>query len=142
MIKQLEKLTIGEHVLLYKAAVFVSVLASCSFNSINEKQKADAIKLTHLKKYAALLLLTLYYIEVEEKFQKMFGDIIAEYSPFDEKNRNELKEEIKKLNFIINKLDIKYGKRLHTSLEKYAKHVKRANNNIFHDFVFPMQLMA
>ena len=49
MIKQFEKLTTEERDLLYKAPVLVSVLASCSFNEVNKSQKADAIKLAHLK---------------------------------------------------------------------------------------------
>ena len=140
MIKQLEMLTSEECQFLYQAPVLVSVLASCSYNSINEEQKADAIKLAHLKTYTALPLLVPYYVEVEAKFQNMFDEVVAKYSPFDEKKRNDLKKEIKKLDSVISKLDPEYGKALRLSLERYARHVKRANHSIFQDFVFPMYI--
>ena len=69
MIKQFEKLTTEERELLYKAPVLVSVLASCSFNEVNKSQKADAIKLAHLKTFTANPLLLPYYAEVEKTFK-------------------------------------------------------------------------
>ena len=53
MTKPFEILRIEEWELLYRAPVLVSVLASCSFNEVNKVQKADAIKLSHLKTFTA-----------------------------------------------------------------------------------------
>ena len=103
MNKQLEILTIEERELLYKAPVLVSVLASSSFNEINKVQKADAIKLSHLKTFTADPLLLDYYTEVEKKFKSQFEIIAKEYYPFDEKQRSALKEEICRVNQIISK---------------------------------------
>ena len=65
MKEQFESLTEEEKRLLYKAPVLVSVLASCSLNEVNKAQKADAIKLAHLKTFTAAPLLLSYYAEVE-----------------------------------------------------------------------------
>jgi hypothetical protein len=140
MIKQFEKLTNEERELLYKAPVLVSVLAACSFNQINEDQKADAIKLSHLKTFTAKPELRSYYAEVEKQFKDQFDLAEKEYFPFDENKRNSLKKEIARVNYIIGKLEQTYGQKLHKSLEGYANHVKKAAHSIFQDFIFPIPI--
>lgn len=142
MIKQFEKLTTEERNLLYKAPVLVSVLASSSFNEIeiNKSQKADAIKLAHLKTFTAMPLLLPYYAEVEKGFKAAFEVEIKKYFPFDEAKRNELKKEMDKTSLVINKLDKEYAEALGRSFERYAKHVKKAAHSIFQDFIFPMPI--
>ena len=142
MIKQFEKLTTEERSLLYKAPVLVSVLASSSFNEIeiDKSQKADAIKLAHLKTFTAIPLLLPYYAEVEKGFKEAFETAIKKYFPFDEAKRNELKKEMENTNLIIKKLDKEYAEALGKSFEKYTKHVKAAAHSVFQDFIFPMPI--
>ena len=140
MITQFKKLTTQERKLLYAAPVLVSVLASCSFNKINKIQKADALKLAHLKTFTAIPLLIPYYTIVEEKFKVLFEEAIKEYFPFDEGMRIKLKKEIDKVNLVFEKLDIEYARVLHKSLEKYARHVKRSTHNVFVDFILPFPI--
>ena len=140
MIKQFEKLTNEERSLLYKAPVLVSVLASGSFNEIeiNKPQKADAIKLAHLKTFTAMPLLLPYYAEVEKGFKAAFEAAIKKYFPFNEAKRDELKKEMENINSILEKLDKEYAEALGKSLEKYTKHVKAAAHSVFQDFIFPI----
>lgn len=142
MIKEFEKLTNEERDLLYKAPVLVSVLVSSSFNEIeiNKSQKADAIKLAHLKTFTAMPLLIPYYTEVEKCFKAVFEEAIKKYFPFDEDKRNELKKEVESTNLIIMKLDKEYSEALVKSFEKYAKHVKAATHSVFQDFIFPIPI--
>ena len=140
MIKQFEKLTAEERDLLYKAPVLVSVLASCSFNEVNRHQKADAIKLAHLKTFTANPLLLPYYREVQATFKEQFEMAIKKYFPFDEEKRDELKKDIGKVHFVIAKLDRAYGYVLQKSLERYSNHVKKAAHSVFQDFIFPMPI--
>ncbi len=142
MIKQFEKLTNEERNLLFKAPVLVSVLASSSFNEIkiNKSQKADAIKLAHLKTFTAMPLLHSYYAEVEKDFKETFEEAIRKYFPFDENKRNELKEDMNKISLVINKLDKEYAEALGKSFERYAQHVKKAAHSIFQDFIVPMPI--
>ncbi|MEO8771287.1 MAG: hypothetical protein ABI402_14425 [Ferruginibacter sp.] len=140
MIKEFKKLTDTEADLLYKAPVFVSVLASSSYNKINEAQKADAIKLAHLKTYTANPALLSYYLEVEKEFKEEFETTVKAYYPFDDIKRNALKREMKRIGLIILKLDKGYADLLRKSLEGYARHVKRAAHSIFQDFIFPVHI--
>ncbi len=140
MIKQFERLTEEEKQLLYKAPVLVSVLASCSFNEVNKAKKADAIKLAHLKTFTAAPLLLPYYAEVEKGFKDQFEHAVKKYFPFDKNEREEIKKEIGKINSVISKLDKDYALALHMSLDKFERHVKRANHSVFQDFIFPLPL--
>ena len=142
MIRQLEKLSKEDRDILFKAPVLVSLLASRSFNevAINKFQKADAIKLAHLKTFTAMPLLLTYYAEVEKEFKGAFEAAIKKYFPFDESKRNELKKEMDKTGLVLNKLDKEYGEALGKSFERYAKHVKKAAHSVFQDFIFPMPI--
>lgn len=140
MIKQFNELKNEERELLYKAPVLVSVLTSCSLNEINEAQKADAIKLSHLKTFTSNPLLREYYEEVDKQFKNQFEATVKDFFPFDENKRGILKKEIDKVNLIIGKLEITYGKVLHKSLEGYASHVKKATHSVFQDFIFPLPI--
>jgi hypothetical protein len=141
MIQQLEKLTPEEQELLMKAPVLLSVLASCSDHVINETQKADAIKLAHIKTFTALPELQPYFKEVEKNFKEQFEQVANNYYPYDKDRRNLLKLEIMKMQKIITKLTPSYGQALSKSLERYTIHVKRATYSIFQDFIFPLAML-
>ena len=142
MIPQFEKLSREEAELLLKAPALISVMASCSDRNINKKQRADAIKLAHIKTFTAIPVLQPFYREVEKEFTNQFDRIAEKYFPFDEKKRNELKEEISKVQVVIGKLDISFGSSLSKSFERYAGHVKRATHTIYQDFAFPIYLFG
>ena len=140
MIKHFEKLTKEESELLLKAPVLVSLLASSSFNRINKTQKADAIKLAHIKTFSSDFALINYYDAVNKHFKDEYEAAQEKYAPFDDNKLNSLRKELDRVNVIISKLDKNYGRLLHQSLENYGKHVKNADHSIFQDFVFPLAL--
>ncbi len=140
MIPQFEKLTKGDQELLMKAPVLLSVLASCSDKEINKTQKADAIKLAHIKTFTAVPLLRPYYMEVEKNFQHQFEETAAAFYPFDESKRGALKMEIRKVQDALNRIDKNFADALTGSLHRYASHVKRATHSIFQDFMFPVYI--
>ena len=140
MIPQFAKLEIREQDLLIKAPALISVLASCSNNMINKIQKADAIKLAHIKTFTAIPELQPYFKEAEKNFKEDFEEIAAQYYPFDEAHRDLLKMEIKKVQDIIGKLNPIFARNLTRSLERYAAHVKRATHTVFRDFIFPLAM--
>ncbi len=109
MIPQFEKLNMYEEELLLKAPVLLSVLASCSENSINKMQKADAIKLAHIKTFTAIPELQPYFKEAEKNFKEHFEETAEQYYPFDEQKRNLLKKEIAKVQEVIRKLEPRYA---------------------------------
>ena len=128
--KQLEHLTEEERNDLFAAPVLLSVLASCTGGSINKEQKAEAIRLAHLKTFTADPLLIPFYREVEKHFGSRFEEAVRRYAPFDDSKRDELKGKINK----------DYAGRLIRSFEKYEHHVSKAGHSVIEDFIFPMPL--
>jgi hypothetical protein len=140
MISQFENLTIEERDLLFKAPVLLSILASCSNREINKSQKADAIKLSHLKPFTADPSLVPFYVEVEKIFEQQFESISKQHSPFGEAGCDQLKNQVKKISPILKKLNRDYASKLLRSFEKYERHVKRAAHNVVEDFIFPVPI--
>ena len=140
MIKEFKKLTTKEQNLLIKAPALVSVLAASGSFGINNEQKAEAIRMAHLKTYTANPLLLPYYAEVETCFTKNFEATVKKYAPFDDAKRELLKKEISLTNQVIAKLDKEFAISLHLSLEGYANHVKKTARSFFENFIFPIPI--
>ena len=140
MSKTFFSLTPSEQSKLIQAPALLSVLASCSKNEINKTQKAEAIRLAHLKTYTADPILHFYYLEVEKSFKHDFEAAARKYYPFDDFQRNELEKEIGEIYPIIQKLDEYYAHALSKSLAAYAYHIRKAAHSIFQDFIFPISI--
>lgn len=140
MITQLEKLTEPERRILFKTPALISVLAASEGKGINQEQKADAVKMAHLKTFTADPILRPYYEEVEKHFLENFESIAKRYMPFTPSKRNLLKQEIHEINHILPKLDKEFAELLHQSLNDYERHVKRAVHSVLGDFVFPLPI--
>jgi hypothetical protein len=142
MIKEFQKLPLAEAALLYRAPAMVSVFASCSNEGINKTQKADAIKLAHLKTFTANPLLLSFYQDVEKTFESDFELLAEKYFPFDETKKNALRKDIGKIDAVIPSLDKEYGAVLRKSFVKYERHVRKAGHSIFQDFIFPIPIQG
>ena len=140
MIKEFENLTPFEQELLFKTPAMLSVLASCKNNHINNAQKADAIKLSHLKTFTANPYLLDYYAIVEKEFKQQFEMIVKKYLPFDDAKREALKKEIELSNSILKKLDEDFAIILHKSLTGYSQHVRKAEHSVVENFIFPFSI--
>ena len=140
MIRQFENLQPEEKELLFKAPALISVYESSSLNEINSTRKADAIKLAHLRTFAATPLLIPFYMEVEKDFKKHFEEIAKKYAPLDEEKRAELKKEMESIEPVLNKLDRAYSQTLRSSFNKFARHVQHAGQSVLEYFIFPLPM--
>ena len=138
MIKEFEVLTPEERTLLLKAPVIVSVLALSSFKEISKAQKDEAVKLAHMKTFTELDLLLPYYEEVDEHFKKDLDGYIEQFFPFTAENCIAIKEEMNRVDKIIDKLDRLYAGLLRKSLAGYARHINNATHSVFQDLIFPV----
>ncbi len=140
MIKEFKKLTNPEVALLMKAPALVSVLAASINNTMNNVDKADAIKLAHLKSFTSDPVLADYYKEVEINFKENFEQAENLFTPFDDAKRALLKNEIQTINLVICKLDREFAIPFQLSLSRYAEHVRKAEKSVLTDFIFPFIL--
>ena len=105
MIKQFQNLLPSEANDLLKAPALISVYAACSLKGVNAAQKADAVKLAHLKTFTANAALIPFYREVDTNFKEEFEEAAKEYMPFDNEKVERLKQKIERIKFIVKKLD-------------------------------------
>jgi len=140
MAQEFEKLLPRELELLQKAPAMVSVLASMGRGEINEWEKADAIKLAHLRTFTAPPLLIAYYKEVDKTFEQDFEEIAKKYAPFDQKHRAMLLQDLNEVNKVIAKMGTRYANTLQKSLSDYADHVKKAYKGLVVNFIFPFPI--
>ena len=140
MIRQFENLLPAEAHVLLKAPALISVYAACSAKGINPAQKADAVKLAHLKTFTAHPALIPFYREVDHHFKEEFEEAVKEYMPFDNEKMERLKEKIERIKFIVKKLDPEFAKVLLRSFEKYERHVRRSAHSVVEDFIFPIPI--
>lgn len=113
MAKGIDELSAEYRAILLKAPALVSVLVASGDHEISKSEKADAVKMAHLKTYTANPLLINYYKEVETDFVRNFQETVKKYSPFDNLKREALKKEISIANNILTKLDPEISKTLH-----------------------------
>jgi hypothetical protein len=135
-----ENLADHEKELLYQAPVLLSVQVSCSEGRVDKNQKADAIRLAHIKSFTANPQLLSYYYSVDKIFKDKFETAIQTYCPLNEDNQQKLRKEMEKINAVINKLDPSYQFLLRKSFDKYAAHVRRANHSVVQDFIIPIPI--
>lgn len=133
-------LTKDETESLLKAPVLISVFVASRDHEISKKEKAEAVKLTHLKTFTADPHLQSYYKEVEKNFSALFEDAVRKYDPFDDAKRDALMGEINTVNTIIAKLGKEYATIFQRSFSNYVEHVKKADRVILENFVFPFPL--
>ena len=138
MIKEFEKLTAEEVALLFKAPVIVSVQALSACKEISRTQKDDAIKLAHVKTYTEHYLLVPYYEEADKHFKKHFEEYLERFFPFNTVRYVAIKNEMNKVNAVIDKIDAVYAGLLRKSLAGYARHVNNAARNVLQDLIFPV----
>jgi hypothetical protein len=137
MIRQFANLQDNEKELLLKAPALISVYESSSLNKINSTRKADAIKLAHLRTFAAFPILLPFYIEVEKDFKMQFETIAKQYTPLNQAARDELKKQIESVDPVLAKLEKEYSQTLRLSFNKFARHVQHADRSVLEYFVFP-----
>ena len=140
MEEQFKKLSDKDRSLLLKAPVLVSLLAASTDGIIDNKEKAAALELSHLRTFTAPPLLRPYYREVEKIFKPELEKLIQEYSPIDELQQNVLRKEVEKVYVVLEQLDEKLREEIKESLKSYAKHVGDIHRNFLEYFVFPMNI--
>ena len=135
-----EKLTKEQKALLLKAPALVSILAAGTDHIMDEREKADAIDMSHLRTFTSDPLIQPYYREVEKVFKPQLEQLIRLHIPLNEFSKIAIKDEIDEINKLLGKMDREFAKALKKSLNSYAKHVHNADRNVIEYFVLPLDI--
>ena len=138
--KELEGITPTAREQLYKTPAYLSLLAASGDGGLDEREKKEAIKQTHIKTYASPPELIGYYAEVEKSFDKEIQEIDAAL-PTDIVDRKEaIEAELKKIEEIMVYLDPSFVFALHKSLKSYSLYVGKAYGSSVMSFFIPFSI--
>jgi len=130
MIKEFENLREEEIDVLLTAPVYVAILIAGADGNIDKSERKEAIDVAHSKQSRAREQLVDYYKLVGESFETKFNKLIDELPESAEERNKVLTAELRKLNFILPKIDKNFGVKLHASLKELAKKIAEASGGV------------
>jgi len=139
MSTEIEQLSESDREILLRAPSLVAISAAISDDGeVSKQEKAESIKLAHLRTYTAHPMLQNYYQEVDKVFAKYFEETLA-ILPEDWKDKeNYIEEKLADLADVLPKLNEVYAKNLVISLKSFARHVFKTNSSFLKYFILPV----
>ena len=130
MIQEFENLRDDEVQVLLNAPIHVAILIAGADGNIDKTERREAVEVAHSKQGRAREQLVEYYKLVGQSFEEKFNRIIDEL-PGDADERNKvITSELRKLNFILPKVDKNFSVKLYASLKDLAKKIAEASGGI------------
>ncbi|MEM6642165.1 MAG: hypothetical protein AAF616_04220 [Bacteroidota bacterium] len=130
MIAEFEPLREDEIEVLLDAPVLVSILIAGADGTIDNAERKQAIDIARNKQSRAREQLAEYFKAVGERFEERFSKLIDELPTSAEERNQKVSIELRKLNFILPKIDKNFGIKLHASLKDLAKRIAEASGGV------------
>ena len=136
---ELQRLNKMEQEILLRAPAIVTLIAAISDDGkVSESEKAESIKLAHLRTYSSPDILHNYYKKVDEVFEAYLQEEYDHLPENWEEKEKYLEERLTSLNTVLPKLNEVYAKELVVSLKSFARHVFRSNEGYLEHFLMPI----
>lgn len=128
MIKEFEKLREDEIDVLMKAPVYVALLIAGADGKIDKLERKEAVDIASNRQSRSREQLNEYYkaLDFHATFKKMIGELP---SGVDERTTVIIRE-LRKLNFILRKVDRPWSIKLYASLKDLAKKIAEASGGL------------
>ena len=130
MIPEFDPLREDEIDVLLKAPVYVAILVAGADGKIDKMEQKQAIDVANSKKSRAREQLSDYYKIVGEKFEQHFYSLIDALPSGTDERTQAVSIELRKLNFILSKIDKNFGIKLYASLKDLAKKIAEASGGV------------
>ena len=130
MIPEFKPLREDEMDVLLKAPVYVAILIAGADGIIDKAEKKKAIDISKDKQGRARDQLTEYYKIVGESFEDNFNGLLDNLPVSTEERTQAVSIELRKLNFILPKIDKNFGIKLYSSLKDLAKKIAEASGGV------------
>lgn len=130
MIKEFENLREDEVQIMLDAPVYVAILIAGADGNIDKSERKEAINTARAKQSRAREQLVDYYKDVSERFESRFNELIDSLPSNVEERNKQIISELRKLNFIMPKLDKNFAIKLYASLKDLAKKIAEASGGV------------
>lgn len=130
MIVEFEDLREDEREVLLKAPVYVAILIAGADGNIDKSERTEAIEVARNKQSRAREQLVEYYKEVGASFEERFNALLTELPCDSAERTSAITTELRKLNFILPKVEKNFAIKLHASLKELAKKIAEASGGV------------
>ena len=130
MIPEFQPLREDEIEMLLNAPIYVSILIAGADGKIDKLERKQAIEIARNKQSRAREQLAEFYKLVGERFENQFNHLIDALPSGTEKRVQAISIELRKLNFILPKVDKNFAIKLHASLKDLAKKIAEASGGV------------
>ncbi|GAB1403272.1 MAG: hypothetical protein PHX54_00490 [Lentimicrobiaceae bacterium] len=138
--KPFKNLSENEYKELLKFPAYITLLAANQDGRLDETEKKAARKFAHVKTFTCTPLLSDFYEEVDKVFENQVTELDKKLPGGKENREAAIKNELYKLQTIIQKSGEVYTSTMLESMESFKDHVSKAHHNVLVDFVFPIPI--
>jgi glutamyl-tRNA reductase len=135
-----KNLTFKENKTLLKFPAYISLLAANWNDKLDDVEKKSAIKFAHTKTFSCDPLLTEFYKEADNVFEKNIEQLDKDLPKERDSRATAIKMELSALEKIVSKLGKKYVSVMRKSMKSFKDHVSKAHNSVLVDFIFPISI--
>ncbi len=137
--KAFQSISEAEFNQLVDAPVWLALLAAISNDGeIHPSEKADAVKLAHLRTFTSSKTLQEFYKRVDEKFESRFDTLISRLPATEHDKVLYIEGQIKQVHNILLKLDMDVAEALEASFSSFYEHVFKSEQSFFQFFALPL----
>ena len=130
MIPEFDPLREDEIQVLLKAPVYVAILIAGADGKIDKSERREAIDVARNKQSRSREQLSDFYKEVGEGFEENFIKLVDELPSGTDARISAITSELRKLNFILKKVDKNFAIKLIASLKDLAKKIAEASGGV------------
>ncbi|MEO9484671.1 MAG: hypothetical protein ABJG47_14530 [Ekhidna sp.] len=130
MIPEFEPLREDEIQVLLQAPVYVAILIAGADGKIDKSERKEAIEVARSKQSRSREQLHEFYKLVGEQFEDHFNKLIDQLPSGTDERISAITTELRKLNFILPKIDKNFAVKYHASLKDLAKKIAEASGGV------------
>jgi hypothetical protein len=130
MIPEFEPLREDEREVILKAPVYVAILIAGADGKIDKTERKEAIEVARNKQSRSREQLSELYKLVGADFESNFTKLEAELPSGTEERISAITTELRKLNFILPKMNKNFAVKFHASLKDLAKKIAEASGGV------------
>lgn len=127
-VKEFAKLREDEVDVLMKAPIYVAILIAGADGNIDSDERKEAIAIANNRQSRSREQLHEYYNAIS--FDRDFEKIVASLPSGTEERNTAIIRELRKLNFIMKKIDRPFAIKLHASLKDLAKKIAESSGGL------------
>lgn len=130
MITEFEPLREDEIDVILKAPVYVAILIAGADGNIDKSERKEAVDIARTKQTRSREQLVDFYKLVGENFEGNFNQLIDELPSGTDERVMAITKELRKLNFILPKIDNNFAVKFYASLKELAKKIAEASGGV------------